>query len=155
MKAERKIIVAISAIVLIGLAVTVIVQAASIYTIKNDQELKFQSHISSAVYSLEEYKETGYGFKYQDALMELHSAASIANLLQDRDEYEGMQGVLLSIVGTYYSFPEDLALFTDELIEVLNAFIVHHNVENLYTKLIGINNRLTAMLFERLEPPVA
>ena len=59
MKAERKIIVAISAIVLIGLAVTVIVQAASIYIIKNDQELKFQSHISSAVYSLEEYKETG------------------------------------------------------------------------------------------------
>lgn len=88
---------------------------------------------------------------YEDALMELHSASSIALLLKDEDAYQGLHGVLLSIVGTHHSFPEDLALFTDEIMSALNDFSIHHDEENLYIKLNVIDNKLTAMMFERAE----
>lgn len=129
----------------------VIFQAITINGINKTQEEHFCAHIVAAVNSLEEYQETGYVFLYEDALMELHSASSIALLLKDDDAYKGMNNVLLSIVGTYYSFPEDLALFNDELIDVLNNYSTHRNAETLYTKLSSIDNRLKVMLSERLE----
>ena len=142
----------IVAVALIFIAVfTITFQTISIYKTKKAQEEQFSGHIASAAISLEEYTETGYVFLYEDALMELHSASSIALLLKDDDAYKGMHNVLLSIVGTYHTFPEDLALFNDELIDVLNDFSSHHDVENLYTKLNGIDNQLTAMMAERLE----
>lgn len=139
--------------IVMALLIIVIIahQASTIHTMKETQEEQFNAHIASAAQSFIEYKETGYIFVYEDALMELHSASSIALLLKSEDEYRGVHGVILSIVGTYHSFPEDLALFTDELIEVLDDFETHHNVENLYTKLNSIDNRLAAMLAERLE----
>lgn len=141
----------VALIALISLMGTVIFQAVAIHNMKESQEEQFRAHIASAKQSFEEYQETGYGFMYDDALMELHSASSVALLLQDDDAYQGVHGVLLSIIGTHHSFPEDLALYIDELIEVLDDFETHHNAENLYTKLKVIDNRLTAMLADRLE----
>ena len=142
----------VSMVVLVAVIVaTIIFQATTIHNMKEMQEEQFRGHIASALNSLEEYKETGYVFLYEDALMELHSASSIALLLKDDDAYNGMHNVLLSIIGTYHTFPEDLAFFNDELIDVLNDFSFHHNVENLYTKLNGIDNQLTAMMAGRLE----
>lgn len=142
----------IVAIALVCIAVfTITFQTISIHKIKETQKEQFYGHIASAANGLEEYKETGYAFLYEDALMELHSASSIALLLKDDDAYKGMHNVLLSIVGTYHTFPEDLALFNDDLIDVLNNFSIHHDVENLYTKLNSIDNRLEAMLADRLE----
>ena len=142
----------VSMVVLVAVIVaTIIFQATTIHNMKETQEEHFRGHIASALNSLEEYKETGYIFLYEDALMELHSASSIALLLKDDDAYNGMHNVLLSIIGTYHTFPEDLAFFNDELIDVLNDFSSHHNVENLYTKLNGIDNQLTAMMAGRLE----
>lgn len=151
MPVKKKALIILGAVILVFLVIAIITQAVSIYKIRNEQKLKFQSLIAGAAHALEQYKETGHAFQYQEALMELHSAASIALLLQDEDNYKGVHEVLLSIVGTYHSFPEDLALFTDELIDVLQDFDTHHNVENLYTKLNTINNRLTALLAERLK----
>ena len=148
----KKKIIYVSAVVLVAvIAFTIAFQAMTIHNMKKTQEDQFRGHIASAVYSFEEYQETGYVFMYEEALMELHSASSIALLLKDEDDYKGMNNVILSIVGTYHTFPEDLALFNDELIDVLNDFSVHHDVENLYTKLNSIDNRLEAMLAERLE----
>ena len=142
----------VSMVVLVAVIVaTIIFQATTIHNMKETQEEQFRGHIASALNSLEEYKETGYVFLYEDALMELHSASSIALLLKDDDAYNGMHNVLLSIIGTYHTFPEDLAFFNDELIDVLNDFSSRHNVENLYTKLNGIDNQLTAMMAGRLE----
>lgn len=126
-------------------------QAITIHNMKQEQEGQFYSHIAVAAQSFGEYKETGYVFMYEDALMELHSASSIALLMEDNDAYKGIHGVLNSIVGTYHSAPDDLALFTDEILEVLNDFSTHHNAENLYTKLNSIDNQLTAMMMERAE----
>lgn len=129
----------------------VIFQAITINNITQTQEDHFYAHIVAAVNSLEEYQETGYKFMYEDGLMELHSASSIALLLDDVSEYKGVHGVLLSIVGTYHSFPDDLALYIDEIIEILKDYSNHHNVENLYIKLKNIDNQLTAMMAERAE----
>ena len=75
----------------------------------------------------------------------------IALMLKDEDAYQGLHGVLLSMVGTYHSFPEDLVLLTDEIMSALNDFSIHHDEENLYIKLNVIDNKLTAMMFERAE----
>ena len=88
---------------------------------------------------------------YEDGLMELHSASSIALLLDDASEYKRVHSVLLSIIGTYHSFPDDLALYIDEIIEILKDYSDHHNVENLYIRLKSVDNQLTAMMAERAE----
>ena len=146
---SKKTVYILSAILFVVIAFTITFQAITISNMKKTQEEHFISHISSAAQSFSEYKETGYTFMYEDALMELHSASSIALLLKDDDAYRGLHGVLLSIVGTHHSFPEDLALFTDEIMSALNDFSIHHDAENLYTKLNIIDNKLTAMMFER------
>lgn len=126
-------------------------QAFTIHKMKKEQEKQFYAHIAAAAQSFVEYKETGYVFMYEDALMELHSASSIALLVEDDDAYKSIHGVLLSIVGRYHSSPDDLALFDDEIILALNDFAIHHDAENLYTKLNSVDNKLTAMMMERAE----
>ena len=148
---SKKTVYILSAILFVVIAFTINFQAITNNNIKRTQEEHFISHIASASQSFGEYKETGYTFMYEDALMELHSASSIALLLKDEDAYQGLHGVLLSIVGTYHSFPEDLVLFTDEIMSALNDFSIHHDEENLYIKLNVIDNKLTAMMFERAE----
>ncbi len=119
--------------------------------LKKEQEEQFSSHIALAAQRFGEYKETGYDFMYEDALMELHSASSVALLLEEDNSYKGLHGVLLSIVGTHHSFPEDLVLFTDELYAILNHFSINHDTEDLYAKLNDIDNTLTGMMMERAE----
>ncbi|MBE6913288.1 MAG: hypothetical protein E7473_12280 [Ruminococcaceae bacterium] len=148
---SKKTVYILSAILLVAIAFTITFQAITISNMKKTQKEHFISHIASAAQSLGEYKETGYTFMYEDALMELHSASSIALLLKEEDAYQGLHGVLLSIVGTHHSFPEDLVLFTDEIMSALNDYSTNHNTENLYTKLNNIDNKLTAMMFERAE----
>lgn len=134
------------------ITVTIIVfQAITIHNTKKEQKLQFCTHIAAAAQSFVEYQETGYVFMYEDALMELHSASSIALLLEDNDPYKSIHGVLLSLIGTYHSSPNELMLFTDEIIAVFEDFSTHENVENLYTKLNSIDNQLTAMMMERAE----
>lgn len=146
---KRKYCIVFCTVILIGLAAAVIVQAFSIHKLKKEQEDQFRFCLATAVQSFEEYKETGYEFMYEHALFNLHSAASVATLMLDDDEYEGMHGVLLSLCGAHFSAPEDFLLFTDEIVKVLKDFEKHQNVENLYIKLNMIDNKLTAMLFER------
>ncbi len=148
---NKRVVCILSAILVVVIAFTITFQAMTISNMKKTQEEHFISHIASAAQSFGEYKETGYVFMYEDALMELHSASGIALLLKDDDAYRGLHGVLLSIVGTYHSFPEDLALFNDEIAAALNDFSIHHDEENLYIKLNVIDNKLTAMMFERTE----
>ena len=112
---------------------------------KKAQEEQFRSHIALAAQSFGEYKTTGYDFMYEDALMELHSASSVALLLEEDDSYKGLHGVLLSIVGTHHSFPEDLVLFTDELYAILNHFSINHDAEDLYTKLKYIDKKFNEL----------
>lgn len=148
---NKRVVCILSAILVVVIAFTITFHAMTISNMKKTQEEHFISHIASAAQSFGEYKETGYTFMYEDALMELHSASSIALLLKDDDAYQGLHGVLLSIVGTYHSFPEDLTLFNDGIMSALNDYSTHHNAENLYTKLNNIDNKLTAMMFERAE----
>ena len=129
----------------------IIFQAITINNINQTQEDHFYAHIVAAANSLEEYQETGYKFMYEDGLMELHSASSIALLLDDASEYKGLHSVLLSIIGTYHSFPDNLALYIDEIIEILKDYSNHHNVENLYIRLKNIDNQLIAMMVKRAE----
>ncbi len=124
-------------------------QAFMIHNMKNAQEERFCSHIANATQSFGEYKETGYYFMYENALMELHTASGIARLLEDDPAYKGLHGVLLSIVGIHHSFPEDLALFTDELYAILNHYSINHDTEDLHKKLKDIDNTLTDMLMDR------
>ncbi len=140
-------------LIIVAFAVAFIIafQAFTIYNMKKAQEEQFRSHIAVAAQSFGEYKATGYDFMYENALMELHSASSVALLLEEDDSYKGLHGVLLSIVGTHHSFPEDLALFTDELYAILNHFSINHDTEDLYAKLNDIDNTLTAMMMERAE----
>ena len=86
---------------------------------------------------------------YENALMELHTASGIARLLKDDPAYKGLPGVLLSIVGSHHSFPEDLALFTDELYAILNHYSINHDAEDLCKKLKDIDNTLTEMMMDR------
>ena len=144
----KKWLLILVAFVAIGI---LIFQGFTIHDLKEEQEEQFASHIALAAQQFGEYKKTGYDFMYEDALMELHSASSVALLLEDNDSYKGLHGVLLSIVGTYYSFPEDLALFTDELYAILDHFSVNHDAEDLYAKLNQIDNTLTGMMMERAE----
>ncbi len=101
---------------------------------KNAQEEQFCSHISNASQSFGEYKETEYDLMYENALMELHTASGIARLLEDDPAYKGLHGVLLSFVGSHHSFPENLALFTDELHAILNHCSINHDTEDLHKK---------------------
>ena len=126
-------------------------QAFTIHNMKKAQEERFRSHIALAAQSFGEYKVTGYDFMYEDALMELHTASGIARLLEEDPSYQGLHGVLLSIVGTHHSFPEDLPLFTDELYAILNYFSMDHDTEDLYAKLKDIDHSLTSMMMERAE----
>ncbi len=135
----------------LAVAFVIAFQAFTIYNMKKSQEEQFRSHIAVAAQSFGEYKATGYDFMYEDALMELHSASSVALLLEKDDAYQGLHVVLLSIAGTHHSFPEDLALFTDELYAILNHFSINHDTEDLYAKLNDIDNTLTAMMMERAE----
>ncbi len=144
----KKWLLIVVAFVAIGL---IIFQSFTIHNLKKEQEEQFSSHIALAAQRLGEYKETRYDFMYEDALMELHSTSSVALLLEHNDSYKGLHGVLLSIVGTYYSFPEDLALFTDELYAILDHFSVNHDAEDLYAKLNQIDNTLTGMMMDRTE----
>lgn len=148
MRKQMKIL--LIAVVLVS-AFVIAFQAVRIHHMKKQQEDQFYAHIAVAAQRFGEYKETGYVFMYEDALMELHSASSIAHLLGDGEAYESIYVVLLSIVGTYHSSPDDLALFTDDIIVALNDFTTYHDVENLYTKLNGIDKQLTAMMMERAE----
>ncbi|MBR6825623.1 MAG: hypothetical protein IKM59_03645 [Oscillospiraceae bacterium] len=135
----------------LAVAFVIAFQAFTIYNTKEAQEEQFRSHIALAAQSFGEYKATGYDFMYEDALIELHTASGIARLLEEDPSYQGLHGVLLSIVGTHHSFPEDLALFTDELYAILNHFSINHDTEDLYTKLKDIDHTLTGMMMERAE----
>ncbi len=146
MSKRIKLILMIAAL---AVAFVIAFQAFTIHSIKKSQAERFRSHIAVAAQSFGEYKATGYDFMYEDALMELHSASSVALLLEEDDSYKGLHGVLLSIVGTHHSFPEDLALFTDELYAILNHFSINHDTEDLYAKLNDIDNTLTGMMMER------
>ena len=136
-------------IAVLAVAFVIAFQAFTIHNIKKAQEEQFRSHIALAAQSLGEYQKTGYEFMYDDALMELHTASGIARLLEEDPSYQGLHGVLLSIVGTHHSFPEDLALFTDELYGILNHFTTNHDTEVLYAKLKDIDDTLTDMMMDR------
>ena len=147
----RKRIKLILTIAALAVAFVIAFQAFTIHNIKNTQEEQFASHIALAAQSLGEYQKTGYEFMYDDALMELHTASGIARLLEEDPAYQGLHGVLLSIVGTHHTFPEDLALFTDEIYAILNHFSTNLDTKNLYAKLKEIDRTLTGMLMERAE----
>ncbi len=147
----RKRIKLILMIAALAVAFVIVFQSFTIHNMKKAQEEQFLSHIALAAQSLGEYQKTGYEFMYDDALMELHTASGIARLLEEDPSYQGLHGVLLSIVGTHHSFPEDLSLFTDELYAILNHFSINHDTEDLYAKLKDIDNTLTGMMMERAE----
>lgn len=147
----RKRIKLILTIAALAVAFVIAFQAFTIHNIKNTQEEQFASHIALAAQSLGEYQKTGYEFMYDDALMELHTASGIARLLEEDPAYQGLHGVLLAIVGTHHTFPEDLALFTDEIYAILNHFSTNLDTKNLYAKLKEIDRTLTGMLMERAE----
>jgi len=147
----KKRILTVGAIaIVIILITTLIVQAVSIHKMKQEQAAHFDQYLSSAVQSYEEYKRTGYEFQYEHAMFNLHSASSIALLLDD-DEYNGLHGVLQSLCGSYFSSPDDFALFMDEIVEILKDYESHKSAEALYTQLNNVDNRLFAMLLERTE----
>ena len=148
MRKRSKLILTIAAL---AVAFVIAFQAFTIHNMKNAQEEQFASHIALAAQSMGEYQKTGYEFMYDDALMELHTASGIARLLEEDPAYQGLHGVLLSIVGTHHTFPEDLALFTDEIYAILNHFSTNLDTKNLYAKLKEIDRTLTGMLMERAE----
>ncbi len=147
----RKRIKLILTIAALAVAFVIAFQAFTIHNMRKAQEKQFASHIALAAQSLGEYQKTGYEFMYDDALMELHTASGIARLLEEDPAYQGLHGVLLSIVGTHHTFPEDLALFTDEIYAILNHFSTNLDTKNLYAKLKEIDRTLTGMLMERAE----
>ena len=148
MSKRIKLILTIAAL---AVAFVIAFQAFTIHNMKKSQKEQFASHIALAAQSLGEYQKTGYEFMYDDALMELHTASGIARLLEEDPAYQELHGVLLSIVGTHHTFPEDLALFTDEIYAILNHFSTNLDTKNLYAKLKEIDRTLTGMLMERAE----
>ncbi len=84
MSKRIKLILTIAAL---AVAFVIAFQAFTIHNMKKAQEEQFRSHIALAAQSFGTYKATGYDFMYEDALMELHSASSVALLLDKDNAY--------------------------------------------------------------------
>ena len=149
---KKHILLIINIVVILAMAIAIIAQWVNVSKIKGQEQSYFDSELNTVSYQIKEYKLTGHEFLLENAVACIHSSSMIANLINESsndDEWQTIHMRLYSIEGAYYSDRESFMLFIDELADVINRYDEHKSVGFLVDKLTSIDNRLTAMLYEK------
>ena len=149
---KKRILLIINIVVILAMAIAIVAQCVNVSKIKNEQQSYFDSELNTVSHQIKEYKLTGHEFLLENAVACIHSSSMIANLINESsndDEWQTIHMRLYSIEGAYYSDRESFMLFIDELADVINKYDEHKSVGFLVDKLTSIDNRLTAMLYEK------
>ena len=149
---KKHILLIINIVVILAMAIAIIAQWVNVSKIKSQEQSYFDSELNTVSYQIKEYKLTGHEFLLENAVACIHSSSMIANLINESsndDEWQTIHMRLYSIEGAYYSDRESFMLFIDELADVINRYDEHKSVGFLVDKLTSIDNRLTAMLYEK------
>ena len=149
---KKRILLRINIVVILAMAITFVAQCVNVSKIKKEQQLYFDSELNTVSHQIKEYKLTGHEFLLENVVACIHSSSMIANLINESskdDEWQTIHMRLYSIEGAYYSDRDGFMLFIDELADVINRYDEHKSVGFLVDKLTSIDNRLTAMLYEK------
>ena len=150
--AKKRILLIINIVVILAMAIAIVAQCINVTKKKNEQQSYFHSELNTLSHQIKEYKLTGHEFLLENAVACIHSSSMIANLINESsndDEWQTIHMRLYSIEGDYYSDRESFMLFIDELADVIDKYDEHKSVGFLVDKLTSIDNRLTAMLYEK------
>ena len=150
--AKKHILLIINIVVILAMAIAIIAQWVNVSKIKSQEQSYFDSELNTVSYQIKEYKLTGHEFMLENSVACIHSSSMIAKLINQSindDEWHTIHMSLSSIEGAYYSDRESFMLFIDELADVIDKYDEHKSVGFLVDKLTSIDNRLTAMLYEK------
>ncbi len=144
---KMKKILALISVLLVAAIVFGIVQTVNVHNLKNEQKTLFDNNMTSVAESLREFKKVSQDWLYEQAMAELHSAASTSVLLQDEKEFEPMHRVLYSIYNQYLSNPK-FPFYINRLLYAIEDYNEDGDLEKLTQNLTQIDEELTELARE-------